>query len=138
MRANANPTGVWECKLHSHIFKISYRVDILISMTPAQRCHHECKRLRHHLPGHGNNWFRNGTIRLDVVDDNINIDAAGNPLGELVMGITHGQVYTINKILMSCANQSQIPRQNVLVLVALYNSTNGAHKQHGLARNTNP
>jgi len=42
----------------------------------------------------------NGTIRLDVVDDNTIIDAAGNPLGGVDAGdgnFTSGQTYTIKK-----------------------------------------
>jgi len=43
----------------------------------------------------------NGTIRLDVVDDNTIIDAAGNPLGGVNAGdgnFTGGETYTIIKI----------------------------------------
>jgi hypothetical protein len=42
----------------------------------------------------------NGTIRLDVVDDNSIIDAAGNPLGGSGLGdgdFTSGQTYTIQR-----------------------------------------
>ena len=42
----------------------------------------------------------NGTIRLDLADNNSIVDAAGNPLGGAAIGdgnFTTGQVYTINK-----------------------------------------
>jgi len=42
----------------------------------------------------------NGTIRLDVVDDNSIVDSVSNPLGGAAMGdgnFTTGQAYTINK-----------------------------------------
>jgi hypothetical protein len=42
----------------------------------------------------------NGTIRLDVVDDNSIVDAASNPLGGAAVGdgnFTTGEVYTIDK-----------------------------------------
>jgi hypothetical protein len=42
----------------------------------------------------------NGTIRLDVVDDNTIMDAASNPLGGVDVGdgdFTNGEVYDINK-----------------------------------------
>jgi hypothetical protein len=48
-----------------------------------------------------NTGSRNGTIRLDVVDDNSILNGAGNPLGGAGLGdgnFSFGEVYTIQKI----------------------------------------
>ena len=54
-----------------------------------------------------NTGFGNGTIRLDVVDDNSIVDAADNPLGGVNLGdgnYTSGEIYTINKLQIISGN----------------------------------
>lgn len=51
----------------------------------------------------------NGTIRLDVIDDDSIIDSANRPLGSTGVGngnFTIGETYTVNKIIITLVNES--------------------------------
>jgi hypothetical protein len=78
----------------------------------------------------------NGTIRLDVIDDDSIIDSANRPLGGVGIGngnFAIGETYTVNKIVITLVNESfrSTGVNDGWVLEASENSNTGGSKNSG-------